>query len=109
MQGVPLVRGTTSMISYLMLVVIESVCGVLYVAGAQFLLRNRDEAGVRVSMVGLIVSLVFGHTLAFYFNQFSVILDSVGLLIVLLMLIRYRDRFVHHEPPRDVPQPATSV
>jgi hypothetical protein len=101
MEGVPLVRGTTSLISYLMLIVIEVVCGVLYVTGAQFLLRERDEAGVRISTVGLIVSLTFGHTLAFYFNQFSVILDSIGLLIVLLMLIRYRDRFVHRESLRD--------
>ncbi len=109
MEGVPLVRGTTSLVSYLVLIVIEDVCGVLYVVGALFLLRGREEAGIRVSMVGLIVSLTFGHTLAFYFNQFSVILDSLGLLIVLLMLVRYRDRFLRREAPAEITQPATGV
>jgi len=56
-------------------------------------LSNRDRAAIQISSAALILSLTVSNTLSFYFNQFSVVLDSLLLAVVLLLLVRYRARF----------------
>lgn len=93
----PLIRGVYSFNWYVTLLTVESAAGLLYGVAVVALLSKREAAGVQIASVGLIISLTIGNTLAFYFNQFSVVLDSLGLFLVLVLVSRYRDRFLRGE------------
>ena len=94
LENNPLIRGLYSFNWYITLLSVESVAGALYLVALLAFLRKNDGLAVQTSLVGLTLSLTVGNTLAFYFNQFSVVMDSLGLFIVLAMVIRYRDRFL---------------
>jgi hypothetical protein len=89
----PLIRGVYSFNWYVVLLTIESIIGVLYAFAVVGFLLNRDQIAIQISSTALILSLTVSNTLAFYFNQFSVVLDSMLLAAVLLLLVRYRARF----------------
>jgi hypothetical protein len=83
------------------LLTIEGTIGVLYAIAVIGFVGNRDRAAIQISSAALILSLTISNTLAFYFNQFSVVLDSLLLAFVLLLLVRYRARFgqIRLRPP----------
>ncbi len=93
-----LVRSLYSFNWYLVLLTIESIIGVLYVVAALGFLGRRDRNAVQIGSTALILSLTISNTLSFYFNQFSVVLDSLLLTVVLLLLARYRARFTQYGP-----------
>jgi len=93
-----LVRSVYSFNWYVVLLTIESIIGVLYVIAVLGFLGNRDRAAIQISSTALILSLTVSNTLSFYFNQFSVVLDSLFLTLVLLLLVRYRARFSQYGP-----------
>jgi hypothetical protein len=83
------------------LLTVESIIGMLYTVAVLGFLGNRDRTAIQISSTALILSLTISNTLSFYFNQFSVVLDSMLLTAVLLLLARYRTRFgfARHQPP----------
>jgi hypothetical protein len=89
----PLVRSVYSFNWYVVLLTVESIIGILYAISVLGFLVNRDRTAIQISSTALILSLTVSNTLAFYFNQFSVVLDSLLLTAVLLLLARYRARF----------------
>ncbi len=89
----PLIKGVYSFNWYVVLLTIESAIGVLYAIAVVGFIRNRDQSALQISSTGLIISLTIGNTLSFYFDQFSVVLDSLLLSMVLLLVMRYRTRF----------------
>jgi hypothetical protein len=89
-----LITGLESFRWYITLLTIESVTGLLYLVAVIALLLRRDSLAVQCASLSLILSLTLGNTLAFYFNQFSVVLDSLGVFAVLIIVLRYRDRFL---------------
>ncbi len=89
----PLIKGVYSFNWYVVLLTIEGTIGVLYAAAVIGFLSRRDRAAIQISSTALILSLTVSNTLAFYFDQFSVVLDSLLLAAVLLVLVRYRARF----------------
>lgn len=89
----PMIRGVYSFNWYVVLLTIESAIGVLYAIAVVGFIGNRDRMALQISSAGLILSLTIGNTLSFYFNQFSVVLDSLLLSMVLLLVMRYRTRF----------------
>ncbi len=97
-----LVRSIYSFNWYVVLLTIESIIGVLYVIAVLGFLGNRDQTAIQISSTALILSLTVSNTLSFYFNQFSVVLDSMLLTAVLLLLARYRARFtqIKLRPPK---------
>lgn len=90
----PLVTSSYSLFWYLGLMIVSVIVGVLLFVAFLAFLRHRDTMGTRLATVGLVISLTLGNTMSFYFNQFSVMMTSLGLFIVLLAVIRYRDRFL---------------
>ncbi len=91
----PLIKSGYSFNWYVVLLTIEGTIGVLYAFAVIGFLTNSDRTAILVSSTALILSLTVSNTLSFYFNQFSVVLDSILLAIVLLVLVRYRARFTH--------------
>ena len=89
----PLIKGVYSFNWYMVLLTIEGTIGVLYVMAVIGFLSNHNRAAIQIGSTALILSLTVSNTLAFYFNQFSVVLDSLLLAVVLLLLARYRARF----------------
>jgi hypothetical protein len=89
----PLIRGVYSFNWYVVLLTVESIIGILYVVAVLGFLTRRDRIAIQISSTALILSLTISNTLSFYFNQFSVVLDSLLLTLVLLILARYRARF----------------
>lgn len=101
-----LVRSIYSFNWYVVLLTIESIIGILYAISVIGFLGNRDRTAIQISSTALILSLTISNTLSFYFNQFSVILDSMLLTAVLLLLVRFRARFDQRERiSSDVVQP----
>lgn len=97
----PLIKGVYSFNWYVVLLTIESAIGILYAIAVVSFITNRDRTALQISSAGLILSLTIGNTLSFYFNQFSVVLDSLLLLVVLIVVMRYRKRFdqIRLKPP----------
>jgi hypothetical protein len=93
LENNPLIKGVYSLNWYIVLLTIEGAIGILYTAAVICFLGKRERAAVQIGSTALILSLTISNTLAFYFNQFSVVLDSLLLAVVLLLLARYRARF----------------
>ncbi len=98
----PLVQSIYSFNWYVVLLTVESIIGILFAIAVLGFLSNRDQTAIQISSAALILSLTISNTLAFYFNQFSVVLDSLLLTAVLLLLVRYRARFsqIKLRPPK---------
>lgn len=94
MQNNTLVNSPTSLNWYLALMVVTIVVGILYLIAFASFVRQRDHVATQIGTIGLVISLTIGNTMSFYFNQFSVMLTSIGLFGLLIMVIRYRDRFL---------------
>ncbi len=87
------VTGMTSFVSYLVLLSGQVVTGVLYIAALAFFWVRREMLAVNLGGAALIVSITVLNTLDFYFNQFTVVLDSLALFGVLILMLRYRARY----------------
>jgi len=90
----PLVNNPSSLSWYLGLIILSTIIGLLHLIALIAFLRRNEPLGTRVATVGLVLSLTVGNTMSFYFNQFSVMLTSIILFVVLVMVTRYRDRFL---------------
>ena len=101
LENNPLIKGVYSLNWYVVLLTIEGAIGIMYAFAVISFITNRDQTAIKISSTALIISLTVSNTLAFYFNQFSVVLDSLLLSIVLLILVRYRARFaqIRLRPP----------
>ena len=88
------VNSATSLNWFLIMTTLQLLSGILLFLSAIAFLLKRDSAAISVGVMALVISLVFINPLSFYFNQFSVLLNSIFAFIVLLALQRYRDRFL---------------
>lgn len=70
-----------------------SLALILFVCAALLILR-RDQWGVNLALVTLLVTLTIANLLLFYFDQFSTIVNAAFQFSLLLLLLRYRFRFL---------------
>ena len=75
-------------------VVLEGVVGLLILTGAVLMLFGRDRLGTTLAFFGLLLSLIVVNLLTFYFEQFSTIIVAIVQFVVLVAVIRYRQRFL---------------
>jgi hypothetical protein len=75
-------------------VVLDGVVGLLILSGAVLMLLGRDRLGTTLAFVGLLLSLVVVNLLTFYFEQFSTIVAASVQFLLLIGVIRYRQRFI---------------
>lgn len=91
------VTSSTSLSWFLIMSALQLVTGLLLFLSAVAFLRKNESTAVTIAMMALVISLVFISPLSFYFNQFSVLLTSLFLFTILLILQRYRTRFLTAE------------
>jgi hypothetical protein len=72
----------------------------LVLMAAIFLIIKMEKHAVIAGYVGLLISITIVNLFDFYFDQFSTIIDAGVQLILLIGLIRYRDRFVRILNPK---------
>jgi hypothetical protein len=73
---------------------LQAGCGLVLLIGTFLLVANRDKRGIRISFIGLLLFLTMANLLEFYFDQFATIGPALTELILLLLLIHYRQRFL---------------
>jgi hypothetical protein len=78
-------------------VALEGSAGIALLAGGVALALSRDELGLAVGYVALLLSLTTVDLLVFYFDQFSTILTAGVQFGLLLILLRYRRRYFESE------------
>ena len=88
------VTGTTSLNWFVAMIALQIITGLLLFFSALTFLRKHDKTAVRIGEWALVISIVFINPLSFYFNQFSILLNSVYLFLILITLQRYRFRFL---------------
>jgi len=74
--------------------ILEAVVALILAVAAVALLLRREDAGVLLGLLGLMVSLTVVDLMVFYFEQFSTILLAGIQFGVLIGLHRYRQRFL---------------
>jgi hypothetical protein len=88
------VAGQTGLVLFSVQLALEGSVGLLLALGAVLLLLGRERLGSGLAYFGLLLSLAVVNLLTFYFQQFSTIITATVQLILLLGLIRYRQRFL---------------
>jgi hypothetical protein len=87
----PPVEGGAAFAAYSAMGGLEMLTFVLLAVGLVIFMRG-NRRGARLVLFALVVSLTVTNVLSFYFNQFSVVANSVVLLLVLLAVARYMVR-----------------
>ncbi|MDL1900079.1 hypothetical protein FBR02_04845 [Anaerolineae bacterium CFX9] len=70
-----------------------------YVTVVLSLVLRRDDFGTRIGVIALIAALTLVNLLSFYINQFAAVGAALISLAILIMVLRYRDRFLSAPPP----------
>jgi hypothetical protein len=88
------VNSPTGLSWFLVMTVLHLITGFLLFVGAVAFLTKRDSTAITTGVLAMVISLTFINTLSFYLNQFSTLLTSIYSFVVLLVLQRYRDRYL---------------
>jgi hypothetical protein len=86
------VSSATGMFWFTLRVTLEGSVGLLLVLAALALLVGREQAGTTLALIGLLLSLAGVNLLAFYFDQFSSMITAGLQFLVLIGILRYRQR-----------------
>lgn len=93
----PQVRGATSLTWALVRLVLEGAIGFFLLLGGVLLAIGREELGTRMAYFGLLIALTMVNVLVFYFDQFSAVVSTTFQFMLLLGVLRYRNRFVDRQ------------
>lgn len=86
-------------------VVLEACIGVVLVVAAILFVVGKEEQASGFSYLGLLLALTTVDLVVFYFEQFGTILKAGGQFALLLVVIRYRQRFLTRPEPSAQPPP----
>jgi hypothetical protein len=96
------VTGTLGLLSYAIMLALELTTGLLLAIAFIHFLGGRDAAAIRTGTLALVIALTLTNVLAFYFDQFAVVVLAFWQLLVLLALRRYSAR-QESAPPTPAP------
>jgi hypothetical protein len=86
------VSSTTGMLGFVTRVALEGSVGAILILSALCILVGWERWGLRLGVIGLLLSLAGVNLLVFYFEQFSTMLTAFVQLLLLLALLRHRYR-----------------
>ena len=78
---------------------LEGSMGVIMIIAAGLFTFRRDRRAFMIAYLGLLLSLTIVNLLLFYYDQFSTISSALIQFIILLALLRYRNRFLKSITP----------
>jgi hypothetical protein len=100
------IGSTRGLAWYTAQVALEACTGLVLLVSAGLFVAGRDEQAAGLSYLGLLLALTTVDLVVFYFQQFGTILKAIGQFALLLVVIRYRQRFVM---PRSSPEGSQPV
>jgi hypothetical protein len=77
---------------------LKAACGLALLLGIALWLSKKEELGLRLIFIVMLLFLTVVDLLEFYFEQFSTIVPAALQLASLLFLIHYRRRFLNEAP-----------
>lgn len=89
-----LVRDASGMNWFETRVLMEGSLALAILAAAILILFKKEKFGTWLGMIGLIVAITLVNLLVFYFDQFSTIMLASFQFLVLILIMRYRTRFI---------------
>jgi hypothetical protein len=89
-----LIRNMTGLNFYQAKIGLEGSLGLLLVISALLLIIRKDKYGIFLGYISLIFCLTAVDLIVFYFNQFSTIITATLQFLVLLLIMRFRNRFL---------------
>lgn len=91
-----LVNSSLGMTWYSTMLALQLSAGLILLIGATLTALGRDRRGFTFVYFGLLFSLTVVNVLVFYFDQFSTIATSLLQFVVLLLMLRYRRKFMRN-------------
>lgn len=89
-----LATSANGLLWYLARQAVEGVVGVLLLTSAGLLLVRREQVGLALGYLGLLLYLLTVNFLILYFDQFTTILATVAQFSLLIVMLRYRQRYL---------------
>lgn len=77
---------------------IDGVIGLVLFAAAILLLIGKEKLGISLGYATLLAALTVANLIVFYFDQFSTIFTAALQFLILIGIIRYRQRFLDPKP-----------
>jgi hypothetical protein len=92
-----ILSGPTSLVWFNARLGLEFSIGLLFIVASFLMVFGKPRRGIWLGRLGLLLSLTVVNLLSFYFDQFSTIITAIIQLFMLLVVIYYRQRFLHKE------------
>lgn len=89
-----LVRNASGMNWFEARVLMEGSLAVVILVAAFMIIFKSEKNGTWLGMIGLIIAITMVNLLVFYFDQFSTIILATFQFLVLVLIMRYRKRFI---------------
>ena len=89
-----LIRGNPGLTWFQVRIGLEGGIGLIVFTAGLMLLFGMDRTGIPIAMSAMLISLTIINLLIFYFDQFSTIFSALVQLIALLLMMRYRNRYL---------------
>ncbi|HTX78699.1 MAG TPA: hypothetical protein VMC62_03485 [Longilinea sp.] len=83
---------------------LEGAMGLLLLVAGTLLLMNKEQAGIALGRVILLISIAIVNLLVFYFDQFSTIVNAAIQFALIIGVMHYHHRFLRF---RTLPNPIT--
>lgn len=89
------VQSASEALWYIIRTILEGVTGIVLIVSGGMLVVGREQRGIQLATLALVVWLTVINLLVFYLDQFSAVITAVLQLIVLLAVSYYRQQFLH--------------
>lgn len=76
-------------------VYMEGSLGLLALLAAALIIAKKEKLGVLLAYIDMLITLTVVNLVIFYFDQFSTIFFAIPQFVLLILIIRYRERFIH--------------
>ncbi len=94
MLGSQHVSSPTVFTSFIILIIMTGLVGIIFLAGDVLLLVNRNKFGSEIGYLGVLIALTTVNLLLYYFNQIAAVVTTIWELALLIGLLRYRQIYL---------------
>ncbi|MFN8527592.1 MAG: hypothetical protein U0670_03160 [Anaerolineae bacterium] len=75
-------------------ILLHILCGILLIIGMVLTIMGSDALGTRLGFFGMLIAVAVVDLVTFYFNQFAAVGITSVHFVVLLLILRYRSRYL---------------
>ena len=89
------IKSATGLTWFFIQLGLEGVVGLLLMVASILLATNREQPGIELGYIGMLLSLTVVNLLVFYFDQFGNVVLTLAQVGLLLLLIHYRQNYLN--------------